>query len=88
MKHYTGEEKIYVPRDYKVHGVTMDHNYYVSHEGFGGLDMTKEVVPESNVIILSPDELLDLMQESIEHSYPTLLREKAIALLISKGIQI
>jgi len=36
------------------------------------------------VIVLTPDELLDLMQEAIEHSYPTLLREKAEKLLASK----
>ena len=36
------------------------------------------------VIVLTEEELLDLMQESIEHSYPTLLREKAKSLLHSK----
>lgn len=35
-------------------------------------------------IVLAEEELLDLMQEAIEYSYPTLLRTKAVELLYSK----
>ena len=35
-------------------------------------------------IIIEESELLDLMQESVEHSYTTLIREKAEALLNAK----
>lgn len=38
----------------------------------------------SNCIVISEEELLDLMQESIEHSYPTLQRDAAKKLLDSK----
>lgn len=40
------------------------------------------MVPDK--IVMTEDELLDLMQESIEYSYPTLLREKAQKLLTAK----
>lgn len=35
-------------------------------------------------IVITEEDLLNLMQEAIEHSYPTLLRTKAIELLHSK----
>lgn len=35
-------------------------------------------------IVITEEELLDLMQEAIEHSHPTLLRTKAAKLLYSK----
>lgn len=82
MKQY---DKIFVPHDPKVDGVWMDDNYHVSHEGFAGpTGPPVEVVQKINVIVITLDELLDLMQEAIEHSYPTLLREKAVELLNAK----
>lgn len=44
----------------------------------------KKFVSIGPVMVLTEEELLDLMQESIEHSNITLLREKAIHLLHSK----
>lgn len=38
----------------------------------------------SSVILIMEEELIDLMQEAIEHSYPTLPREKASELLKAK----
>lgn len=43
-----------------------------------GLDL------KENIIVITEEQLLDLMQESIEHSYPTLLRGKAADLLKAK----
>lgn len=40
--------------------------------------------PVKSVIVITVDDLLDLMQESIEYSYATLTREKAIDLLDAK----
>jgi hypothetical protein len=40
--------------------------------------------PVKNQIVIAEEELLDLMQESIEHAYPTLLREVAKKLLDAK----
>lgn len=82
MKQY---DKIFIPHDPTLHGVWMDDNYYVYHDVFAGPDGKRmEVVPVTKVIVLTEEELLDLMQESIEHSYPTLLRTKASELLQSK----
>jgi predicted aspartyl protease len=47
-------------------------------------DYVSELEEVCKVIVITEDELLDLMQESIEHSYPTLLREKAKKLLDAK----
>lgn len=77
--------KIYVPHDPKLHGVTMDNNYHVSHEGFAGPTGSPiEVVPQKNVIVITAGELLDLMQECIEHSHPVLTRDAADKFLASK----
>jgi hypothetical protein len=85
MKQY---DKIYVPID---NGrVTVKGNTAVCKwkkgpsDGWQFWEPQSEVKEESNVIVLTQEELLDLMQESIEHSYPTLLREKAQALLTAK----
>lgn len=47
-------------------------------------EIYERFVSTDPVIVITEEELLDLMQESIEHSYPTLLREKAKALLDAK----
>lgn len=78
MKQYTGEEKVYVP-DYK--------GEYEACDIKTGAPKRGRLVPVSNAIVLTPDELLDLMQESIEHSYPTLTRSTATDLLFRKGIK-
>jgi len=39
---------------------------------------------DPGIIVLTEEELLDLMQEAIEHSYATLLREKASELVKAK----
>lgn len=58
MKQY---DKIYIPHDPQIDGKCFDDNYHVSHEGFGGPDMKRvEVVPKSNVIVLTIEELQDL----------------------------
>lgn len=60
-------EKIYVLHDPKKHGVTMDDNYHVSHEGFAGPPGPPvEVVPRSNIIVLSVEELRDLWNHCAE----------------------
>jgi hypothetical protein len=78
----TKYDKIYIPDekgDFKVQQFYEDyHEYTDMHDGTG------DVSELYNVIVLTEDELLDLMQESIEHSYPTLLREKAKSLLAAK----
>lgn len=81
MKQYN---KIFVRHDPEVDGVFMDDNYYVYHETFMGSSSGLKVVPKENVIILTPDELLDLMQEAIEHSHPVLSRDEADKFLASK----
>lgn len=43
-----------------------------------------QYIPVKDAVVITEPELLDLMQESIEHSYPILLREKAQASLNAK----
>jgi hypothetical protein len=79
MKQYTGEEKVYVP-DYK--------GKFEACSIKSGAPQRGKLTPVSNAIVLTFDELIDLMQESIELSYPTLLRTEVTRLLTAKGINI
>lgn len=75
MKQYTGEEEIYVP-DKK--GEFEACRILTGYPELGNLKALRDV------IVLTEEELLDLMQEVIEHSVPTLLRTKAQSFLESK----
>lgn len=57
MKKY---DKIYVPHNRKEHGVWMDNNHYVIHDGFAGPDYRKEVVPIKSIIVLTIEELSEV----------------------------
>lgn len=72
MKKY---DKIWVPDDTGQHEVV-----HIPSE----TEVEGSVIGVRNAIVLSEEELLDLMQESIEYSYPTLLRERAKLLLTEK----
>lgn len=62
MKQY---DKIYVPHDPKMHGVYMDDNYRVSHEGFvGPTGHPVEVFPMHGVIVLTLEELKDVWESA------------------------
>lgn len=76
MKQYFGEEVVYVP-DFEGKLEACDIKTGAPKRG-------KLSAAKSGVIVLTEEELLDLMQESIEHSYPTLTRQKASDLLKSK----
>jgi len=76
MKQYFGEEVVYVP-DFK--GELEACHIKTGAPKRGRLSPAKE-----GIIVISAEELIDLMQEAIEHSHPTLLREKAFELLKSK----
>jgi hypothetical protein len=55
MKQY---DQIFVPHNVKEHGIAMDDNYMVHHEGFAGpTGPGVEVVPQRNVIVLTVEEL-------------------------------
>lgn len=76
MKQYN---KIYVPNDLDQLATTwMLFNLKKSEYPLGGLD------EKQNVIVLTKEELLDLMQEAIEHAHSTLTRDRADKLLESK----
>lgn len=49
--------------------------------GLDAADYAFDLEEHSNVIVLTEDELLDLMQQSVERAHTTLLREKASQLL-------
>jgi hypothetical protein len=76
MKQYFKEEVVFVPDpEGKWEVCNILSGNYLS----GKFSKTK-----SDVIVLTEEELLDLMQEAIEHSNTTLLREKASELLKAK----
>lgn len=75
MKQYTGEEIVYVPH------YTGEFEACWIKSGGPQRGKLKAV---SDVIVLTEDELLDLLQEAIEHSHPVLTREAAGEFLYSK----
>jgi hypothetical protein len=63
MKQY---ERIFVPRNAKEHGVTMDDNYRVQHYGFAGpTNLSIEVEPQQNVIVLTVEELREVCKAMV-----------------------
>jgi hypothetical protein len=56
----TLHEMIFVKHDPKEHGVWMDDNWKITHEGFAGPDKRFEVVPQRDVIVMSVDELKEM----------------------------
>lgn len=76
MKQYKGEEIVYIP-DFEGTLEACDIKSGAPKRG-------RLSAAPSGVIVLTEEELLDLMQEAIEHSYPTLRREKALDLLKAK----
>lgn len=75
MKQYSGEEKVYVP-DFE--------GIFEACAIKTGAPQRGKLSPISNVIVLTADELLHLMQEAIEHSHPVLTRDAADKFLASK----
>jgi len=76
MKQYSGEEVVYVP-DFE--GTLEACDIKTGAPKRGKLSAAK-----SGVIILSEEELLDLMQEAIEYCHVTLKRNRASELLKAK----
>lgn len=76
MRQYFGEEVVYVP--------DFEGELEACHIKTGAPKRGRLSAAKSGVIVLTEEELLDLMQEAIEHSYPTLLLQKASELLKAK----
>ncbi len=76
MKQYSKEQVIFIPDP--------EGKWEVSDILTGNYLSGRFSMSKSNIIVLTEEELLDLMQEAVEHSYPTLLREKASELLKAK----
>jgi hypothetical protein len=76
MKKYTKEEVIFVPDP--------EGKWKVCDIKTGNSIKGQFTKTTTGLIILTENELLDLMQESIEYSHTILLREKASELLKSK----
>lgn len=76
MKQYFGEEVVYVP-DFEGKLEACDIKTGAPKRG-------RLSAANPGVIVLTEGELLYLMQEAIEHSYPTLPRQKAYDLLKAK----
>lgn len=73
----TRYDKIYIPHDAKNHGVTMDSNWYVYHEGFGGLTKgsLEEVTTVKNVIVLTIEEALEMWNSGREVGQQEITRD-------------
>lgn len=76
MKQYFGEEMVYIP-DFQGKLEACDIKTGAPKRG-------KSSAAKSGVIVLTEEELLDLMQEHIEYSHPILSRGAASALLKAK----
>lgn len=73
----TKYEKIYVPRDEKLHGWSADDNYYVSHSGFvGPTGKPIEVIPQRDVVVLTEDELREVWEAGYQRGGTALSRIK------------
>jgi len=78
MRQYAGEEKVYVP-DFE--------GKFEACPIKTGAPQRGELVPIKNAIVFTDaNELLDLLQQAVESSFPTLTRGQATSLLIDKGI--
>lgn len=73
MKQYFGEEKVYIP--------DVDGELEACHIKTGAPKRGRLSAADPVVIVLTEEELIDLMQETIEHSHPVLSRKQASELL-------
>lgn len=69
MKQYFGEEVVYIP--------DFEGELEACHIKSGAPKRGRLSAAPDGIIVLTEEELLDLMQKAIEYSYPTLSRDKA-----------